>query len=120
VTSWISFQWLAYYKVEEMKDFRNKGKTAINILEDVRRGQKEHGIANELLLPIPDSDDVQEIMTVLADGAPKLRMLLHLLSDIVVLEKEKVIVWVQFPAQMEWIRCVSPQAQFISLSDWLT
>jgi hypothetical protein len=90
VTSWMYFQWLDFYEVKEIKAFRAAGKTATNMLKDVRRSQKKANINDELLMEVPKADDNQRTLSVLCDGAPKLRTLLHLLSDIVVLGKEKV------------------------------
>ncbi|KAJ4335815.1 hypothetical protein N0V95_008792 [Ascochyta clinopodiicola] len=109
VTSWIYFQFLQSYKVKEMRKFRKAKKNATHILKDIAKEQKRLNIE---VMDVPPRDDTQATLIALTQGSPKLRTLLHLLSDIVVLQDEKVLVWVQFPAQMEWLRCALVDAGF--------
>ncbi|OAL50711.1 hypothetical protein IQ07DRAFT_680068 [Pyrenochaeta sp. DS3sAY3a] len=68
-------------------------------------GQERSQIDEGKRIPISedDKDDVQKILNWHCQGSPKLRKLLELLAEIVVLRKEKAIIWVNSPARMQWL-----------------
>lgn len=108
LASWIGFNFLLNYKAQKLASLR-KDLTAFVMLMDLGRGQERSNIDEGKRIPISedDKDDVQRILHWHCQGSPKLRKLLELLAEIVVLRKEKAIIWVNNPAQMEWLCQVS-------------
>jgi hypothetical protein len=107
LSSWLGFAYLLHYKAPQLKDFRRKKGTATTILKDLRAGQKRARVPDEKCIRVPPKEDIQSTLEAHCKGSPKLRALLGLLAEIVVLEKEKAIIWCNTPAQMEWLHCVS-------------
>jgi hypothetical protein len=107
MTSWLGMGYILDYKVNKLKEFRKNNGTAHTMLEAVRDGQILQEVPEDEQLDIPDEEDTAAIVKAHCNGSPKLRRLLSLLADIVVLERDKVIVWCNSPLQMEWLHCVS-------------
>jgi SNF2 family DNA or RNA helicase len=109
LASWLGFEYLLDYKAATLKS-RRKNMDALSILRDVRKGQERLKIPKAGLLPITKDTKTTEIQKILewhCAGSPKLRQLLPLLAEIVVLRKEKALIWVNNPAQAEWLEHVS-------------
>jgi hypothetical protein len=104
VTSWLGFKWLLHYKVKELKEFHKTKGDARRILCDMRAEQVRNG---EIPLEVPPENDIQRLLQAHAEGSPKLRYLLLIIAELVVLKKEKLIIWVMLPAQMTWLEKVS-------------
>lgn len=105
MTSWLSFQYLTDYRVKKLREFRKKNGDAFRILKDLRARQLKHGVLDPV--KVPEQDDVQGALELLCKGSPKLRYLLLVIAELVLLKKEKVIIWVYLPAQMEFLEQVS-------------
>lgn len=90
---------------------KEKNVNALTILLDVRTGQKRKKIKENAQIPIDRSykieDDVQKILHYHCTGSPKLRKLLSILAEVVVLRQKKVLIWVKNQAQSEWLQPVS-------------
>lgn len=87
--------------MKKLKEFRNSRRDALQILRDLRDSQKRQKI--HPVLSLPDSNDPQAILHYHCTGAPKLRQLMALVAEIVVLMGEKVTIWINTPAQMQWL-----------------
>jgi len=106
----LGFLYLLTYKATKLAKTR-KTMDAHTILMDLRAGQKRKGIADNNQISINKfqniNNDTQLILRYHCTGSPKLRKLLGILAEIVVLGQEKVLVWVNNPAQSEWLQQVS-------------
>ncbi|KAF3043432.1 hypothetical protein E8E12_007269 [Didymella heteroderae] len=105
LASWLGFQYLLDYKASSLGSKR-KTMTALTMLQDVQKGQKRLKEPKEKLLPLPKKtgpESIQNILEKHCTGSPKLRQLLPILAKIVVLLKEKALLWVNTPAQAEWL-----------------
>lgn len=107
ITAWLGMGYLLEYKATKLKKIRENRGNAIRFLKDVRAGQSRANIAEDNLLPLPEKDDHIKLIQQHCTGSPKLRQLLAMLAEIVVLQGEKVTVWVNNPFQMEWLDTVS-------------
>ena len=108
ITSWLGFAHLLHYKVQKLKEFRKQNGTARTMIKHMRANQRAQKLPADKRVQVPQSeDDVQEILDIHCTGSPKLRKLLSILAEVVVLRKEKVSIWLNMPAQMEWLCCVS-------------
>lgn len=117
LASWLGFQYLLDYKASKLGSKR-KQLNALKVLQDVQKGQKRLKEPNERFIPLPAKigpDSIQKILEEHCTGSPKLRQLLPVLAEIVVLLKEKALLWVNFPAQAEWLEQVSLKLLVISL-----
>lgn len=94
LSSWLGFVCLLHYKVGKLKDFRKNYGDALQILRDIRTKQRVEKVEENKRLPLPDANDVQAILRSHCTGSPKLRQLLKIVAEIVILRKEKVILWV--------------------------
>lgn len=116
MSTWLGFSYLLHYKAPFLKKFRQTNGNATTILKDLRAGQKRANIPEEKCIKVPSKEDIQSILQAHCTGSPKLRSLLGLLAEIVVLLKEKAVIWCNTPAQMEWLWCVSifqPSIKFL-------
>lgn len=52
----------------------------------------------EPVSPLPAKDNVTEILAVMCRASPKIRMILHVVADKIVLKQRKVIIWYLIPA----------------------
>lgn len=52
----------------------------------------------EPVSPLPAKDNVTEILAVMCRASPKIRMILHVVADKIVLKQRKVIIWCLIPA----------------------
>ncbi|KAF2030155.1 hypothetical protein EK21DRAFT_89216 [Setomelanomma holmii] len=105
LSSWLGFLYLLNYKASKLSSLRKK-KDALTILRDLRTFQKRKGIPDGQQIPVnasADRKDVQQILRYHCTGSPKLRVLLIILAELVVLREEKVLIWVNTPAQSEWL-----------------
>jgi hypothetical protein len=107
MTSWLGMGYILDFKVNRLKAFRKANGTAHTLLTAVRAGQELQGVPPNEQLDVPDERDVAAIVQAHCSGSPKLRRLLSLLAEIVVLERDKVIVWCNSPLQIEWLHAVS-------------
>ncbi|KAI4675893.1 uncharacterized protein J4E84_009868 [Alternaria hordeiaustralica] len=112
LSSWLGFKYLLddSYKATKLAAKRKKKMTALTILKDMRSGQKRLRVPIDQQIPVDKhtdiETDVQQILHWHCQGAPKLRKLLGILAEIVVLRQEKVLIWVSNPAQAEWLQQV--------------
>lgn len=107
VTAWLGMGYLLEYKAAKLKKIREHKDNALRFLRDVRAGQNRAKVPKEAQLAVPAKDDTVEIIKKHCTGAPKLRQLLAIIAELVVLQKEKVTIWVNSPFQMEWLDSVS-------------
>jgi hypothetical protein len=107
MTSWLGMGYILDYKVNKLKEFHKNNGTAHTPLTAVRAGQILQGVPQDEQLDIPDEEDTTATVKAHCNVSPKLRRLLSLLAEIVVLEGDKVIVWCNSPLQMEWLHFVS-------------
>jgi hypothetical protein len=73
---------------------------ALTILRDVQKGQERMKVAKENQLSIDEKsslDDIQNILSKHYTGSPKLQQLLPILARVVVLRKERPLLWVDNP-----------------------
>jgi SNF2 family DNA or RNA helicase len=109
LSTWLGFQYLLDYKATKLAAKR-KNMDALSILKDLRAGQKRKGIPTNQQIPVNKNIDGKDVQTILhwhCVGSPKLRKLLGILAEIIVLRQEKALLWVNNPAQSEWLEHVS-------------
>ena len=107
ITAWLGMAYLLKYKALVLKKIREKKGNAIRFLEDVRAGQARRNVPEEDQCPIPEASDIAKLIELHCTGSPKLRQLLAIAAELVVLQGEKITVWVNNPFQMEWLDSVS-------------
>lgn len=113
LASWLGFQYLLDYKASNLGSKR-KNMSALTILRDVQTGQQRLKVPKEKQLPLPKNtnpENIQKILEQHCTGSPKLRQFLRILAEIVVLRKEKTLLWVNNPAQADWLEHVSLHCQ---------
>jgi SNF2 family DNA or RNA helicase len=109
LASWLGFQYLLDYKASQLSSKR-KNMSALSILQDIQKGQDRLKIPKDKQIPLSknaDTENVQKILEQHCTGSPKLRQLLRILAEVVVLREEKALLWVNNPAQAEWLEHVS-------------
>lgn len=79
----------------------------MTILKDLFSAQKRAGVRSEDQISIPHPDEIQDILENLGQGSPKLRFLLLIIAELVILKQEKMLVFVTLLAQQTWLECVS-------------
>lgn len=117
LSSWVGFEYLLDYKANKLASKR-KNMSALTILKDLRAGQARKKIPKDQQIPVyadTDEKDVQTILNWHCVGSPKLRKLLGILAEVVVLRKEKSLLWINTPAQSEWLEHVSSRFPTLSL-----
>jgi hypothetical protein len=110
LSNWLGFHYLLDYKARKLARMRKTNRmSAIKILKYMRAGQARKGIPEDKQIPIKnhDPEDIQAILSWHCVGSPKLRRLLAILAEIVILRQEKTLLWVNTPAQSEWLQQVS-------------
>ncbi|KAK2865298.1 hypothetical protein FQN49_003714 [Arthroderma sp. PD_2] len=126
-TSWTEFEFLLHYTAKKLKEFRKnvefrKGRAfALRMLEDINRQKrkKSNQIARKNarnpeaeqtpeipIYSIPLPADIKGILQSHCRGSPKLRYLLQLIAELVVLRQEKLLIFVTLPAQVQWLESV--------------
>ncbi|KAJ4326067.1 hypothetical protein N0V94_000229 [Neodidymelliopsis sp. IMI 364377] len=108
LASWLGFQYLLDYKASKFGEKRKK-MNALTILQDVQKGQDRLKVPKDKQIPLKKGTkitDVQALLQFHCTGSPKLRQLLPILAEVVVLRKEKALLWVNNPAQAEWLEHV--------------
>ncbi|KAJ8115193.1 hypothetical protein OPT61_g3101 [Boeremia exigua] len=106
ITSWLGLGYLLEYKAAKLKKIREHKDNAVRFLKDVRIGQARVKIPEAQQLPLPKDEDTAKMIQQHCTGSPKLRQLLAIIAELVVLQKEKITVWVNSPFQMEWLDSV--------------
>ncbi|KAH6633017.1 SNF2 family N-terminal domain-containing protein [Boeremia exigua] len=106
ISSWLGMAYLLEYKATKLKKVKEHKNNGYRFLKDVRAGQKRANVPEDRQLPLPDPDDHVSIIRQHCTGSPKLRIFLALVAELVVLQGEKVTVWVNSPFQMEWLDTV--------------
>jgi SNF2 family DNA or RNA helicase len=106
ITSWLGMGWLLEYKATKLKKIREHRDNPVKFLRDVRAGQARAKIPVAAQIQVPQKEDRVQLIRMHCTGSPKLRQLLSIIAELVVLQKEKVTVWVNSPFQMEWLDCV--------------
>jgi hypothetical protein len=94
LSSWLGFHYFLDYKARKLaKMQKTNSMSAVKILKDMRAGQARKGIPDDKQIPIRDHDldDVQSLLSWHCVGSLKLRLLLGILAEIVVLRQEKVL-----------------------------
>ncbi|EZF35706.1 hypothetical protein H109_04009 [Trichophyton interdigitale MR816] len=117
VTTWTEFDHIASsYTAKKLKDRRKNGVLhAHTILKDVKNAKRQRpyhienspeGLADTQMDPLPSKDDTSEILRSHCHSSPKLRYLLQLVAELVILRKEKLLIFVTMPAQVLWLESV--------------
>lgn len=96
-STWLGFEHLLKYHVDELQEFRTKPTLSLRGLADVACK------ANSLGRP---GESLNELLEWFADGSPKIRWMCWALAELVVKRKEKMLIWVQFPWQQELLYLV--------------
>ena len=105
VTAFTSFRYLRGFKSGEIKGLRAKKRVDnISLLKNIAAGQKAR---SKDKLSVPDPDDIEKIVELNCAGSPKLRYLLDTIGELVLMDGEKMIVWVNIPVTGFWIETVS-------------
>ncbi|EKG15023.1 SNF2-related protein [Macrophomina phaseolina MS6] len=99
VGTWLNCQHILDYKVNKLREFRKANRSAYDILKDVQSKQKSRRFPSHLTLQLPEPNDKEGILKAFCRGSPKLRALAELIADLVLMRKEKVVVWCTLPAQ---------------------
>lgn len=109
LASWLGFGYLFDYKASTLSSKR-KTMTAMSILRDIEAGQRRLKVPEDKRIPLPKKPktiDVQSIIKHHCTGSPKLRQLLSIYAEVVVLREEKSLLWINNPAQGQWLEEVS-------------
>jgi hypothetical protein len=99
LASWLGFQDLLDYNISWLS-VKREMMNALTILRDVQKGQERMKVAKENQLSIDEKsslDDIQNILSKHYTGSPKLQQLLPILAGVVVLRKERPLLWVDNP-----------------------
>ncbi|KAH7062035.1 hypothetical protein B0J12DRAFT_724161 [Macrophomina phaseolina] len=99
VGTWLNCEHILDYKVNKLREFRKANRSAYDILKDVQSKQKSRRFPPHLTLQLPEPNDKEGILKAFCRGSPKLRALAELIADLVLMRKEKVVVWCTLPAQ---------------------
>ncbi|OAL72224.1 hypothetical protein A7D00_3222 [Trichophyton violaceum] len=117
VTTWTEFDHItSSYTAKKLNERRKNGVLhAHTILCDVNNAKRQRpyqiadspeGLAKTQIDPLPSKDDTREILRSHCRGSPKLRYLLQLVAELVILRKEKLLIFVTMPAQVLWLESV--------------
>ncbi|EEQ31909.1 hypothetical protein McanMca71_007218 [Microsporum canis] len=117
VTSWTDFDFVGQsYTAKNLTERRKKGVLpALTILKDVNNGKQQllrrQNLLQEefpqiMIHPLPSPDDIKGILQAHCRGSPKLRYLLQLVAELVVLRKEKMLIFATLPTQVHWLESV--------------
>lgn len=102
----LKFEHMLDLKLGRLKTLRNEGKvTALQLLK--------HCLDKQGMRPsfeLPDANDPKAILMEHARGSPKLRFLLFIAAELVVLKQEKMTVWCALPSTQQWIESVLQEA----------
>jgi hypothetical protein len=101
LTSWLGFKWLTR---TDLKPLCGRNIEAGGILKEIRKIQIESGKVPRNPLTV---DNIEGLFRAHTDGSPKLRCLLLVIAELVVVKKEKLVVWVTLPSQVIWLEKVS-------------
>ena len=77
---------------------------ALSILRDDQKGQERLKVPKEKQIPVSKDTKLNEIQSILryyCKDSPKLRQLLPILAEIIVLRKEKSLLWVRLGGYIE-------------------
>jgi hypothetical protein len=93
--------WLDFYHINSdmMANSVPKWKASNNLLYDIVRAvwKKTHKDPKHCFT-CPERDDVAGLLTRVCTGSPKIRALLRIVAELVVVQKKKVLIWVALPA----------------------
>ncbi|EFE36072.1 uncharacterized protein ARB_05009 [Trichophyton benhamiae CBS 112371] len=117
VTSWTEFDHIApSYTAKKLNDRRKNGVLhAHTILRDINNAKRQRpyhiaeppeSLAETQIYPLPSEDNIREILQSHCRGSPKLRYLLQLIAELVILRKEKLLIFATMPAQVLWLESV--------------
>ena len=104
----LKFEHMLDLTLAALKEMRNNDEvTAYQLLRHRAQKQERQGQAAFVL---PAAEDGQQIVWEHARGSPKLRYLMFIVAELVVLKQEKLTVWCTLPSTQQWIESVLKEA----------